>query len=516
MSFNRKPLVVCCSLLFGFAGSARADQMSDMQSQLEALQRQIQQLQSQMEAVKRQQAAQPVPPPPGASANFIKPGKTLTFEVAGSTVQIYGHVDVSADDQTNGMSNFMNNGQRVTGNNGWVPDVSSNLSYFGIRGSRNLGADLRGLFQFETEVSYAATPGASDQGPDATAQKYALGSRDSYVGLGGTWGAVKMGKMQTPYKTSTARLDPFRSTPGDYNAIIGNSGGDNRTEFDLRLPHSVWYESPKYGPVSFSVLASPGQNRSTDSQLYAMGEPDCAGGNSTGGTNGNDGPPLVPAPCEDGSFKDAYSASLMYQAGPLYATVAYELHKNVNRRGDEIDPGTVGVRDESAYKLGVQYRLPTHTTLNFEIERMRRDAIVQDFNERTRTSTWFAVTQGLTPKDDLNLAWAHAGHTPGQPAQAVQDSNGNINPTGPSDNGANLYDIGWKHHFDSQTSIYFVYARLVNEHWGHFSLGAGGHGLPTRNYVGDKFNGGCADGGNCGLFTGNTAQAFSVGVTYDF
>ena len=51
MSFNRKPLVVCCSLALAFAGSARADQMSDMQSQLEALQKQIQQLQSQMESV---------------------------------------------------------------------------------------------------------------------------------------------------------------------------------------------------------------------------------------------------------------------------------------------------------------------------------------------------------------------------------------------------------------------------------------------------------------------------------
>ena len=516
MSFNRKPLVVCCSLLFAAAGTARADQMSDMQQQLEALQKQIQQLQSQMESVKHQQATRPAPPP-GATENYIKPGKTLTYDVAGSTVQVYGHVDVSLDDQTNGLSGFMNNGQPVTGNNGWVPDIASNLSYFGVRGSRNLGADLKALFQFETEVQYAATPGASDQAPDGTAQKYSLGSRDSYVGLQGvTWGAVKMGKMQTPYKTSTARLDPFRSTPGDYNAIMGNSGGDNRTEFDLRLPHSIWYESPKWSGLYFSVLASPGQNRSRNTQLYAMGEPDCAGGNSTGGINGNDGPPLVPSSCEDGSFRNAYSVALEYTTGPLYASLAYELHRNVNRIGDEIDPGTVGIADESAYKLGVQYKLPTRTTLNFAIERMRRDAPVQDFNERTRTSTWLAVTQGLTPKDDLNLGWAHAGHTPGQPANAVQDRNGNINPTGSSDNGANLYAIGWKHHFDSQTSIYFVYARLVNEQWGHFSLGAGGHGLPTRNYVGDKFNGGCADGGNCGLFTGNTAQAFSLGMTYDF
>jgi len=522
MGFKRKPLAACCSLLFAVAGTARADQMSDMQSQLEALQRQIQQLQSQINNVKREQARQAAAPPPstatgaGASAgNFIRPGKTLTFDVAGSTIQIYGHADVSLDTQTNGMGGFVNDGQPVTGHNGWVPDISSNLSYFGVRGSRNLGEELRGLIQFETEVAYAATPGASDQAPDGTAQKFSLGSRNSFVGLGGrTWGAVKLGKTDTPYKTSTARLDPFASTPGDYNAIIGNSGGDNRSEFDMRLPHSIWYESPHFGALNFAVLASPGQNRSTDTQLYAEGEPDCAGGNSTAGLNGNNG---QPSSCEDGSFRDAYSAALMYQAGPLYATVGYELHKNVNRRGDEIDPGTVGIRDESAVKLGVQYKFPTHTTVDFEIERLHRDAIVEDLNERSRTSTWIALTQGFTPRDDLNAAWAHAGHTPGQPDQGVQDRNGVANGPGPSNNGANLYDLGWKHHFDSQTTMYLVYARLVNEHWGHYSLGAGGHGLPTRNYVGDKFIGGCADGGNCGPpFTGNTAQAFSWGVQYDF
>ncbi len=65
----------------------------------------------------------------------------------------------------------MNNGQPVTGKNGWVPDVSSNLSYFGVRGQRPLNKDLKAVFQFETEVAYASTPGASDQAPDGNCTK---------------------------------------------------------------------------------------------------------------------------------------------------------------------------------------------------------------------------------------------------------------------------------------------------------------------------------------------------------
>lgn len=514
MIHKKRTLAIACSIALACMGTARADQASDMQSKLDALQKQIQELQSQMSAMQKEKAAAPAEKAE-ASGNRIKPGKDLTFQVGGGEVTIYGHADVSIDDQTNGMGNFINGGQKVTGNNGWVPDVSSNLSYFGVRGERAIDSDLKGVFQFETEVSYAATPGASDQGTDGTAQKYSLGSRNSYVGLSSaTYGAVKLGKTDTPYKTSTARLDPFANTPGDYNAIMGNSGGDNRTEFDLRTPHSIWYESPKFNGAVVNVLFSPGQNRSTGNGLYAQGEPDCAGGNSTAGLNGNAGQPTS---CTDGAFSDVYSLSVNYEAGPLYLTGAYELHKDVNRIGDETTAGTVGIRDESAVKIGVQYTI-ADTTVDFEFERMMRDAITSALDERTRNGTWIAVTQKLTANDDLNFGWAHAFATPGQPDGGVQDANGVAAVPGKSSNGANLLTIGLKHRFlDKRTTTYITYSHLANEHWGHYSLGAGGHGLPTRNYVGDKYVGGCQDNGNCGPpFAGNTAQALSVGVTYDF
>ena len=518
-TISRAVTMVFATASFIAAAPARADEHTDRE--IRELKAQIETLMRRVDDLSRKQQAAPAAQPERAEGRAappvgMKPGNNLTFQVGGGEITLYGHVDVSLDDQTNGLSGFINGGAPVTGKNGWVPDVSSNLSYFGVRGQRPIDRDLTALFQWESEVAFAATPGASDQAPDGTAQKFSFGSRNSFIGMRSReWGTVKLGKTDTPYKTSTARLDPFASTPGDYNAIMGNSGGDNRSEFDMRLPHSVWYESPQFGPISFDVLYSPGQNRSTNNGLYAQGEPDCSGGNSTAGLNGNNG---QPNPCEDGSFNNAYSAALRYQSGPLYATVAYEMHKNVNRIGDEIVAGTIGVRDESAVKVGVQYALPTATTVNFEIERMKRDAITPDLDERTRTSTWIALTQKMTSYDDLNVGWAHAGRTPGQPVAGVQDRFGNDAPAGKSDNGANLYSIGYKHRFlDNRTTMSLTLSRLKNDFWGHYSLGAGGHGLPTRNYVGDKFIGGCLDGGNCGApFAGNTAQAVSLGMTYNY
>ena len=519
MTLQKTSIAIAVSLALGCVGNAHADQASDMQAKLDALQKQVQELQAQMAALrKKQEQAAPAAAaaPAKAPANEVKPGKDLIFKVGGGEVQLYGHADVSLDDQTNGMTGFLNGGVPVTGHNGWVPDVSSNLSFFGVRGNRAVSDDLKGVFQFETEISYAATPGASDQATDTTAQKYSLGSRNSFVGLQSEeYGAIKLGKTDTPYKTATARMDPFASTPGDYNAIMGNSGGDNRTEFDFRAPHSVWYESPNMSGLHANVLVSPGQNRSTGSGLYAQGEPDCSGGNSTAGLNGNAGQPTS---CTDGSFYTLYSADLTYESGPLYATAAYELHRDVNRTGDEVVPDTIGIRDEWGFKLGVQYTFPTKTTVNVLVERLQRDAITDSLDERTHTATWLALTQGLTAFDDLNLGWAHAGRTPGQPVAGVQDKFGNPAPAGSSNNEANLYTIGLKHRFvDRRTTAYLTYSSLVNAYWAHYSLGAGGHGLPTRNYVGDKFVGGCQTGGNCGPpFAGNNAEAVSVGVTYDF
>src|SRR6185369_11163054 len=114
--------------------------------------------------------------------------------------------------------------------------------------------------------------------------KGALSSRNSYLGLAGGFGAVKAGKTDAPYKLSTARMDPFSASVGDYNSIMGNSGGDNRAEFDTRLSHAVWYESQKMGGFSLSALVSPGQNRASDNSNNASGEPDCTGGGGGQGT----------------------------------------------------------------------------------------------------------------------------------------------------------------------------------------------------------------------------------------
>src|SRR5262249_32004065 len=382
--------------------------------------------------------------------------------------------DLSFDVLTKGIAEG-GSGQNppAVGKTGWQPDISSNLSYFGFRGDHDIGNGYKLVFQVETQIDVSATPGPSpvnqaSQGNVDNKVQGALASRNSFLGIAGGFGALKVGKSDAPYKLSTARMDPFSASVGDYNSIMGNTGGDNRAEFDTRMSHALWYESPNWGAFRLSVLWSPGQNRSNDNSQVASGEPSCTGGSAPSAT------PSITGTCTDGSFGDAYSAAAIYEAGPLYLTGAYELHKKVNRTGDEdgvvVLPGQVGVVDESAWKVGAQYTFPTRTTLNAIYEDMKRDAPVATFNERQRKGYWLAATQKVSDKDDINLGWAHAGKTPGDPTLAAGTS---------IDNEANMYTVGYKHHFDNRANVYAVYAMQNNHRDAHYDLGASGHGITT-------------------------------------
>jgi TolA-binding protein len=77
MPLEKKALVVACSFALGCVTGARADQISDMQQKLDALQRQVQELQTQIGSVKREQEKREQSAPPSGIA--MKPGNDLTF-----------------------------------------------------------------------------------------------------------------------------------------------------------------------------------------------------------------------------------------------------------------------------------------------------------------------------------------------------------------------------------------------------------------------------------------------------
>jgi predicted porin len=472
------------AFVLGTSSVASADQPADTQSQIQALQQQLDAVKAQLDQLKAQQEAQAKaaaaapksPMPPNTTPVLVRNSDPLTFLIGKEAVTFYGNLDLSFDDTTKGLQNFypVSNDSPV-GNVGWMTAVSTNLSYIGIRGSHTLSKNLYVPYQLETQIDVSSTSGtANTNNSDDSTVKGGLTSRNSYIGLGTKYaGAIKVGKTDAPYKTSTARMNPFSGELGDYSVIMGNTGGDNRAEFMTRLDHSIWYESPVMNGATVNLLVAPGQNRAADNSNIPAGESSCAGGNSPGSG-------ALPPACNDGSWGLAYSGSAQYQRGRFYVTGAYEMHKKVNRSSDLGVPATdplaiADVADEDARKVGAQYLLGTGTTISGIYEDMRR--YVPEFlmyqNERQRTGTWFAVTQAFTKKDNLNFGWAHANGTPGDPGQ--HNTVGGAN----ADNAANMYTIAFKHAIDNHFSWYVDTAYTANHADAHYDLGAGGRGVTT-------------------------------------
>jgi predicted porin len=565
----------CAALcLFSFSGAARSATLDDVMARLDRIEKENAELRAKVRSLSAARpvaaapaavptdpskfkgnpvlhaavATSPAPPPgPTIGGMPVKAGP-LTPLIDNTVVTLYGSIDVSGDIFN---PSVFDQGTKL--------GIASNISSFGVRVRHNLapyGWDgMAVVAQLESQVDIASFP----------TERAAFGTRDSYLGLEGPWGAIKAGKSDTPYKKATNAWDPFSRTVADYNSIMGNTGGDNRAEFDWRMPHAVWYESPIFYGFQFSALFSPGQNFAQDNSDFAYGDYfQCSGSaarasgsnfpNSSGAVPGNIGG----NGCTDGSYGNAYSTALTYKNGPFTAMAAYELHEQVNRHGDDGlevqlpgvpnplfapvllpggDPNAAngtqvftGVHNEWAAKIGGGYRVYDGIgDLQFYTyyEWLRREVLPfeQPFNERSRDGVYASLTQFIGKQWSVSAAYTHAFKTPGNPA-CLSFNNPNagfacvapgtfvqFGPNGqPSqyqanqfDDSANQYSLGVRYYFNQWASWYAVGTVLTQGPGAHYCAGASGHGyqICSRDAANDTIG-------------GATIKAASSGMTFNF
>jgi predicted porin len=162
-------------------------------------------------------------------------------------------------------------------------NVASNSSYVGIKGSEDLGAGLKAVYQFETTVAF-----------DGDSSTTGFGSqRNTFVGLGGGFGTVLLGVHDTPLKMVGRKYDMFGDRIGDTRNITAANG--TNVNFDARPGNVVAYVSPTFNGVT-AILAYV-----NDENGAAVAAP--ASGNTS-----------------------ALSASIGYAAGALTVDGAYESH----------------------------------------------------------------------------------------------------------------------------------------------------------------------------------------------
>jgi len=536
----------CAALcLISFSGAARSATLDDVMARLDKIEKENAELRAKVRSLSTAKQATAAPAPVVTDPSKFKGNPVLHAAVAPSpapaptrtiggipvkagplgplidntTVTLYGSIDVSGDVFN---PSVYDQGTKL--------GVASNISSFGIRVRHNLAPygweGMAVVAQLESQVDISAAPN----------ERAALGTRDSFLGMEGPWGSIKAGKTDTPYKKATAAMDPFSRTLGDYNSIMGNTGGDNRAEFDWRMNHAIWYESPIFNGFQFSALASPGQNYAQDNSDYSYGDAFQCNGASTRGSGSNFPNTGGALPgniggnsCTDGSYGNAYSTSLTYKNGPFSAIAAYELHEQVNRHGDDnLEPGVpgsgpitladgtqilTGVHNEWAAKIGGGYHFNDglgDLQLNAYYEWMRRDvtAAEQPFNERSRDGVFASATQRIG-QWALSASYAHAFRTPGNPAMlSVNDPV--LAPAATLqanlfDDSASQYAIGARYYFSDWASWYIVGSQLNQGPGAHYCLGASGHGYQV-----------CSRDGLNDTIGGATIRAATTGMTFNF
>ena len=545
-----KPMLLALAACAGTVATCGAvfaddDQTQALKEQMRIMQQQMQQLQKQIDAMSSKQAAAAETPagPPVSAKSGAATGKAgqetlspLEKKFDNFLKGFYGALDLSVDYTTKGINNpvaypwgyangmpgspyVMTGGQKATpyGRVGWLGMMSSNGSSVGYRGSHRIpNSNVDFIYQVSTSIDMAAAPGLQDTWTKSSnTVQGAIGLGDTFLGFSSpAWGKVKFGEMYMPYKTSTDRLNPFGSSLGNYAAIMGNTGGDNRVEFGTRGDDVVFYTSPTLFGLTFDAAYQFGQQLDPNSDLTPLGSPDCNGSNNPGSGN-------LFLNCDDGGYNRAYSTDLKFEMGGLYLVGAYEIHKQVNRSSDGIGanspyynylvsegptgkqaylldwadyiayaneyPGAaaagtpayntaVDVADEWAMKFGGQYSFDFGLSISALYEQLHRDvpAAMEFQNERQRHGYWLAAQQALNDgRDVFAVGWAHATATPGDPG-----GQHNYNPNSTGDE-ANMYAFEYWHKLDKQLTMYFDVAETVNDGNAHYDIGAGGHGIKT-------------------------------------
>lgn len=185
-------------------------------------------------------------------------------------------------------------------------------NYFGIRGTEDLGSGLTAKFQMEG--FFRTDTGASgrfDASPGGGADHF--WSRETYVGLTGGFGEVRLGNNAHPTWVSmllTNSLGANSVFSPSFRQLF-NGGTRGLSESDTAMVNSVRYISPNFGGIDGTVVVQ----------------------------------------AAEGTGSASYSGNLVYRGGPLLMTAAHSRIRNA------ASPNLPGLRDQTITLVGAAYSI---------------------------------------------------------------------------------------------------------------------------------------------------------------
>lgn len=128
-------------------------------------------------------------------------------------------------------------------------------SWWGIRGSEDLGGDVKAVFQLE-QFFQPDTGGAGRSTADPGGF-----SRSGWVGLSGGFGQLTLGRHTSPYYVSMQMVNPFGSSVVFSPLVVQSyvAAFSNTVIGDTVWNNVVQYVAPEVGGLSTTLVYAPGE-----------------------------------------------------------------------------------------------------------------------------------------------------------------------------------------------------------------------------------------------------------------
>lgn len=318
-------------------------------------------------------------------------GATILAPVmaAAADLKVYGRAHVSLD--------YLDDGKDYN-----EVALSSNSSQLGFKAEKKLDNGMTAFAQIEQQINFSS-------GSDDEEDSVHFSTRDTFVGLKGDFGQVKVGRFDSPFKAARSPANFFGDQIGDLRTIT--RAYDHR--FDERNPNTVEYKTPNFAD-GFTATAA-----------FSL----------------HNGTMISDESTEDSNEKSkAYDLGLNYKANDLTLAAAYEHYEEDVSRGERD-----GIRLAAAYKISPQFNvgaLYQFTSLSDDnLDAKKGSALL-----RNQDSHVYGI--GADYKvSDKNTFKAHVFHRDVD----AQEAN------------STLLALGLEHRLDPQFRIYGNFAAMLND-----------------------------------------------------
>ena len=126
-------------------------------------------------------------------------------------------------------------------------------SRIGFKGHEHLNGDLKAIWQVEQKVSIGGDSRTAINGVKTS--QYGFSTRDSFVGLQGSFGTVKAGYLSTPVFDLNGKLDQW-----EYSNDAAGLAHFTRDNDAARRATAISYTTPDMGGFSATAYVSPSDN----------------------------------------------------------------------------------------------------------------------------------------------------------------------------------------------------------------------------------------------------------------